>query len=730
MSEDGNTRLKVGDFDFDSKAARLFRDGQPVKIEPQPLRVFQLLIERHGEIVSREELRHHVWNGSTFVEFDQGLNYCIRQIRRALGDDASKPTYIETLPKQGYRCIADVAPEGNDERAAGLVDSPATIPAETVVLSPVVAPPQKRRSWPVLAAVCFCLGVVALVLYFTLRSHPASLPSTGLQYTQLTYFADSASAPALSPDGRMLAFIRGSNAFFATDQIYVRMLLHGETRRLTNDSRWKYGPTFTPDGSQVGYTVLDGKRFDTNLVSVLSGEPHLLRPNAAGLTWLGPEQLLFSRVPSGLHMGVVRGTLTNDHFEDLYLPAHEQGLALYSFASPDRKTALVVELGDGWNWSRCKLISLEHQFAAREVGPKGSCNAAAWSADGSWMYFTVAVKGASHLWRQAYPDGKSEQMTTGPTEEEGVVAEAGGRSLLTSLGKRESSLRLHDANGDRPLETEGEVLGWRFDEEYAPAFSPDGKFIYYLLRQQAGSEPELWRVDAVTGRKEPLFPGISMQDYDISRDNKEALYSCTPPDRPHEFCIAALDRSSPVIHVRVANAFQPHFGPAGEILFLRTEANSNYLEASKRDGSDIRRVLPHPIIDHVFLSPTREWAITGVAVPRSGPQVLAFSLKDGRSRVFCSDPCYPSWSWDGKWLLVGVEHASGTNPGRMLAIPLKQGEVVPEVPAGGIPPDAPPDIIRGARSSPGELFLEGSSLSRYAYLDTRVHRNIYRVSLP
>ena len=70
MKEDGNTRLKVGDFDFDSEAARLFRDGQPVKIEPQPLRVFQLLIQRHGEIVSREELRHHIWNGSTFVEFD------------------------------------------------------------------------------------------------------------------------------------------------------------------------------------------------------------------------------------------------------------------------------------------------------------------------------------------------------------------------------------------------------------------------------------------------------------------------------------------------------------------------------------------------------------------------------------------------------------------------------------------------------------------------------------
>ena len=528
----------------------------------------------------------------------------------------------------------------------------------------------------------------------------------------------------------MLAFIRGSNAFFTPDQIYIKMLPNGEARRLTQDANWKYGATFTPDGSQIAYSILDGKRFDTKLVSVLGGEPHLLRANAAGLTWLGPEQLLFSRVPSGLHMGVVRGTTSSDRFEDLYLPAHEQGLALYSFASPNQKTALVVELGDGWNWSQCKLISLEHQSAAREVGPKGSCTAAAWSPDGSRMYFTAAVKGASHLWRQAYPDGEPEQMTTGPTEEEGVVAEGGGRSLLTSLGKRESSLRLHDAKGDRPLETEGEVLGWRMGEDYAPAFSGDGKFIYCLVRQQPGSEPELWRVDATTGRKEALFPGISMQDFDISRDNKEALYSCAPPGQTNQFCIAALDRTSPATHVQIANAFQPHFGPAGEILFLRTEAKSNYLDASKRDGSDIRRVFPYPIIDHVYFSPTREWAITGVAVPHSGPQVLAFSLKDGRSKMFCSAPCFPTWSWDGKWLGVSVEHASGTNPGRMLAIPLKQGEVVPEVPPDGIPPNAQPSIIRGARSSPGELFLEGSSFSRYAYLDTRIHRNIYRVSLP
>src|SRR6266699_1991706 len=109
MGVGGNGRLRFGDFEFDSLSGRLFRGGSIVKIQPQPLRVLAVLLERAGEIVPRENLRTRVWGHATFVEFDQGLNYCIRQIRLALRDGASEPLYIETLPKQGYRFIAPVA---------------------------------------------------------------------------------------------------------------------------------------------------------------------------------------------------------------------------------------------------------------------------------------------------------------------------------------------------------------------------------------------------------------------------------------------------------------------------------------------------------------------------------------------------------------------------------------------------------------------------------------------
>src|ERR1700733_11478561 len=106
MGAVSNGRLKFGEFELDPQSEELLRDGQPVKIQPQPLRVLGILLERHGEIVSREQLRARIWGDATFVEFDQGLNYAIRQIRLALRDEVSEPRYIETLPKQGYRFVA------------------------------------------------------------------------------------------------------------------------------------------------------------------------------------------------------------------------------------------------------------------------------------------------------------------------------------------------------------------------------------------------------------------------------------------------------------------------------------------------------------------------------------------------------------------------------------------------------------------------------------------------
>jgi DNA-binding winged helix-turn-helix (wHTH) protein/TolB-like protein len=101
-------RIRFGVFDFAPQTGELRREGLPVHLQSQPAQVLGILLSRAGEIVPRESLREAVWGEGTFVDFDRGLNFCVAQIRSALGDSAESPRYIKTLPKRGYQFIAPV----------------------------------------------------------------------------------------------------------------------------------------------------------------------------------------------------------------------------------------------------------------------------------------------------------------------------------------------------------------------------------------------------------------------------------------------------------------------------------------------------------------------------------------------------------------------------------------------------------------------------------------------
>jgi DNA-binding winged helix-turn-helix (wHTH) protein/TolB-like protein len=105
---DRTTILRFDSFELDSGAGELRKDGDRIKLPPQPLRVLELLVSRSGEVVTRTEIRERIWRDDTFVDFEQGLNFCVRQIREALGDTANTPRFIETLPRRGYRFLLPV----------------------------------------------------------------------------------------------------------------------------------------------------------------------------------------------------------------------------------------------------------------------------------------------------------------------------------------------------------------------------------------------------------------------------------------------------------------------------------------------------------------------------------------------------------------------------------------------------------------------------------------------
>lgn len=108
--------LRFGGFELHVSTSELRHQGDPVRLPPQPFKVLQLLAERGGQIVTRADIREHIWSGDTFVDFEQGLNFCIRQIREALGDAADRPRFIETLPRRGYRFLMPVTRSGDGPR--------------------------------------------------------------------------------------------------------------------------------------------------------------------------------------------------------------------------------------------------------------------------------------------------------------------------------------------------------------------------------------------------------------------------------------------------------------------------------------------------------------------------------------------------------------------------------------------------------------------------------------
>ena len=108
MPSISRTLYRFGQFELDLDAEECRRNGRRVKLQPQPFKLLVLLIRRAGHLVTRDDIRAELWTEGTFVDFDQAVNFAIKQIRDAMSDSAERPLYIETVPRRGYRFIAPV----------------------------------------------------------------------------------------------------------------------------------------------------------------------------------------------------------------------------------------------------------------------------------------------------------------------------------------------------------------------------------------------------------------------------------------------------------------------------------------------------------------------------------------------------------------------------------------------------------------------------------------------
>jgi Tol biopolymer transport system component len=600
-----------------------------------------------------------------------------------------------------------------------------------VELDRALATRAQLAGWRLAAAAAIAIAAIGAFAWLRPDPRAASDPA---QWEQLTNFPDSATQPALSPDGRVLTFIRGPGTFLTGGQIYVKLLPDGEPVALTRDDDvGKMSPVFSPAGTHIAYRVNPAgtDSGDTWIVPVVRGEPrHWLR-NASGLTWIGSGRILFSEVKAApeLHLGIVTATDDRTNARDVYVPPGGRGQAHRSALSPDNEWVLIVERDSRAVWMSCRLVPFQGGSMGEPVGPsRARCSNAAWSPDGKWMYFSADTGDGFHIWRQRFPGGSPEQVTFGPTEQEGLAIAADGRSLITSVGLQRRGVWVHDASGERQISSEGNAF-W-------PLFSADGQKLFYRVSRgvTTGQSPtELWMTDIASGRTERLFPGQLVTQYDVSSDG-HVVAAVLEADGKSRLWLASLDGRSEGARIPFAEGYTPRFASADEILFLAEEGDARYLFRIRKDGSGRARASSMPVRTAVIgmPSPDGEWLTSSNSLDEKSRAMVALSTRGAEPvTIFRSaNESRLRWSADGKRVYLSIQTDFGAFAmGRSYILPVQEGSMLPHVPAGGFRSEAELAAVPGV-----EVLLHGDvalapTTGVYAFSRINVTRNLYRIPL-
>jgi DNA-binding winged helix-turn-helix (wHTH) protein/Tol biopolymer transport system component len=260
--------VRFGVFELDLRARELRKNGLKIRLQEQSIQILAMLLDRPGELVTREEIQKRLWPNDTIVEFDHSINSAIKRLRQALGDDAEAPRYIETLARRGYRWVVSV--EQEEDRPSG------------------------RRSVAIQIGAVLALILVAAAVWWLVERQPGSQP--GLKQLQLTGNAseDPVMGGAVSPDGKYLAYVDLSG-------VHLKFAETGEVQPITQpaplngDNRvdWRIAGWF-PDGhgflANAGQTAKRSlppwssypkfESYSVWTVSVMGGTPRKLRDEA------------------------------------------------------------------------------------------------------------------------------------------------------------------------------------------------------------------------------------------------------------------------------------------------------------------------------------------------------------------------------------------------------------------------------------------------------------------
>ena len=249
--------VRFGVFELDLAAGELRKNGLKVRLQDQPFQLLSALVARPGEVVTREELKEKLWPADTYVDFDRSLNTAASKLRDALGDSATSPRFIETLPRRGYRFLASVekvgeqtAPEASSSRPGTVVPIDGTQAAEGTTLTLDRARPALPSQY--LLGLALLAAVVVIVVLWFRSPEPQETPLARFSFTLFQYVW----APTISPDGRHIAYVAGDEPQTQGQQtIWIQDLDQNEPRRIAGTAGAR-SLFWSPDGGSLGFSTV------------------------------------------------------------------------------------------------------------------------------------------------------------------------------------------------------------------------------------------------------------------------------------------------------------------------------------------------------------------------------------------------------------------------------------------------------------------------------------------
>lgn len=476
--------IRMGVFELDLHSGELRRNGLKVKLQEQPFQILAFLLQHPGEVVTREELRRRLWPADTFVDFEHSLNAAIKRLRDALGDDADNPRFVETVPRRGYRLVADARMPGSGQ-PAGAKHRP-TAGAATAL-------PQPVRAGVLLLLIVAVVGFGGILYTFRAPKPSAMSP---MRTIPLTTSLGAESEPAFSGDGEQVAFVWDGNTSKRTD-VYVKRIGTDRPLQLTQSSGFVCCPAWSSDNRYVAFERCSGENPGIFLVPSLGGAERMLRKTrgCGGLGSSPTEQLLVFAEKSSPATPFALFLISADDLEphQLTFPVANVVGDQNPVFSPDGKSVAFMRIiGEARNdiYTVPVLGGTPHQLTF----DKAFVNGLTWTADGKKIIFSSRRDGGQSLWVVPLAGGEPTRLPVGGATASNPTISRNGDRLAYRQGLIHPNLWAIEISGSGPRVSRPRPFVASATYNNSPQFSPDGKKVAFVSARSGDNE--IWTCEA------------------------------------------------------------------------------------------------------------------------------------------------------------------------------------------------------------------------------------------